>query len=290
MKFLVSTALLATVAAALAQSTIDPAERFSYGANIGWINWKPDQPLPSGGAVTGEAVLSGKIYSANCGWIDLGDGTPTNGINYQNNAATDFGVNVAPSGLLTGFAYGANIGWINFEQTHGQPRIDLVTGEFAGYAWGANVGWINLGTGDLRTTKLECTDTDGDEIGDEWEQQEFGNLNAANGTSDFDKDGATDHAEYTALTNPKSPQSRLDITSIGPSPNLSAIYRISCAPTGPGRVYSLQAAADLQGFADVPGLVDFLADPGTSTQKDIPAAGNIAQRRFFRVIVEKPLQ
>ena len=65
------------------------------------------------GAVIGEYVCSGYIYSANVGWINLGSGSPANGIRYQNNSAADFGVNQDGLGNLSGYAYGANIGWIN---------------------------------------------------------------------------------------------------------------------------------------------------------------------------------
>lgn len=33
------------------------------------------------------------IYGANVGWINMGSGDPANHIQYQNNSATDFGVN-----------------------------------------------------------------------------------------------------------------------------------------------------------------------------------------------------
>ena len=155
------------VTAAAAQSTIDPAKRFAYAANAAFINFKPDEPPPSGGAVVGERLLSGFVYAANFGWINLGDGSPANGIDYQNNSASDFGVNVLPVGVLSGFAYSANVGWINFEQTHGQPKIDLQTGVFSGFAWSGNIGWINLGGGGLATLSIAPIDTDGDGIGDE---------------------------------------------------------------------------------------------------------------------------
>ena len=47
-------------------------------------------------------------------------------------------------GNLRGYAYGANIGWINFEQTYGQPKVNLLTGQLSGYVWSANCGWISL--------------------------------------------------------------------------------------------------------------------------------------------------
>src|SRR6476661_8052620 len=125
---------------ALAATTIDAANKYAYGANLGWVDWRGDT---NNGAVIGEYVCSGYIYSANVGWINLGSGAPANQIQYQNNSAADFGVNTDPFGNLRGYAYGANIGWINFENT-GAPKVDLFTGKFSGYIYSANCGWISL--------------------------------------------------------------------------------------------------------------------------------------------------
>src|ERR1051325_3011593 len=107
-----ASALLLTAALdqALAVSTINATNQFAYGANIGWLNWRGDT---NNGAIIGEYVCSGCIYSANVGWINLGSGAPANGIRYQNNSGTDFGVNHDGLGNLRGYAYGPNIGWIN---------------------------------------------------------------------------------------------------------------------------------------------------------------------------------
>src|ERR1035437_1877559 len=123
-----------------AATTIDAANHYSYGANLGGIDGRGDT---ANGAVMGLQVCSGNIYSANVGWINLGDGIPVNGQAYLNNSATDFGVNRDAAGNLRGCAYGANIGWINFEAT-GAPKMDLITGKFNGYAYSANCGWISL--------------------------------------------------------------------------------------------------------------------------------------------------
>src|SRR5208337_4934434 len=128
---------LSTVHAA---TTIDPVNRYAYGANIGWMDWVADT---NNGVVIGAYVCSGYIYSANVGWINLGSGSPANGIYYQNLSANDFGVNQDGLGNLRGYAYGANIGWINFENT-GAPTITMITGQMSGYVWSANCGWISL--------------------------------------------------------------------------------------------------------------------------------------------------
>jgi len=123
-----------------AATSIDPANRYAYGANIGWADWRGDT---NNGVVIGPTFCSGNIYSANVGWINLGSGAPTNAVQYLNLSANDFGVNVDSLGNLRGYAYGANIGWIAFEST-GAPTVDLGSGNLSGCAWGANIGWISL--------------------------------------------------------------------------------------------------------------------------------------------------
>ena len=140
-------ALASLLNTASAATTINSANKFAYGANIGWMDWRGDV---ASGAVIGEFVCSGFIYSANVGWIHLGDGTPGNGIRYQNLSAGDFGVNHDGAGTLSGFAYGANIGWIHFTNSYAGggsfdgPQVDLRTGKLSGFVWSANCGWISL--------------------------------------------------------------------------------------------------------------------------------------------------
>src|SRR5262249_13519600 len=112
--FLSSFCILLSAFPARAATTINPGNKYAYGANIGWMDSRGDT---NNGAVIGEYVCSGSIYSANVGWINLGSGAPANQIQYQNNSAADFGVNQDGLGNLRGYAYGANIGWINFEAT-----------------------------------------------------------------------------------------------------------------------------------------------------------------------------
>ena len=142
MRTLLSSLLLVgSVASCWALTTINTTNKYAYGANVGWIDWRGDT---NSGAVIGEYVCSGYIWAANVGWINLGSGAPTNGIHYLNLLANDFGVNHDGQGNLRGYAYGANIGWINFE-TNGAPKVDLKTGRLSGYAHSSNCGWISLG-------------------------------------------------------------------------------------------------------------------------------------------------
>src|SRR5262245_51130194 len=205
-----SVLLLGSIVSGWAATTINATNKFAYGANIGWMDWRGDA---NNGAVIGEYVCSGYIYSANVGWIGLGDGTPANGIQYQNNSASDHGVNHDGLGNLRGYAWGANIGWINFE-SNGAPRVDLVTGNLSGSVYSANCGWLSLSNALARvqsTTIQTGVDTDSDNIADAWERQKFGNLTFANATSDFDNDGFSDKSEYLADTNPNDAASNLQI-------------------------------------------------------------------------------
>jgi len=144
--------LLVTFAAAHshAQTNIDPANKFSWSENCGWMNWADaGSPIGTQGAVIAGSFASGFVWMENAGWVNLGDGTPTNAVNYANLTGADFGVNIdTATGNLTGLAWGENIGWINFTlptlPVAQRPRLDTAANRLRGYAWGENMGWVNL--------------------------------------------------------------------------------------------------------------------------------------------------
>ncbi len=204
---------LTVVGQACADTTVNPVHRYAYGANAGWIDARADI---TNGVALGQSFCTGHMWSSNVGWIGFGNG-PTNGWHYSNATATDWGVNHDGAGHLYGYAYGANIGWITFEQTHGQPKIDLLTGNLSGYAWGANIGWISLANSQayVRTDTLGAgPDTDGDGLPDAWEIEKAGDLVTLGVLDeDSDDDGVPDDEEYVADTDPLNPASRLEITA-----------------------------------------------------------------------------
>src|SRR4051794_27712965 len=70
-----------------AASNVVPDHSTAWGGNVGWLNWRPDAQV---GVEAGQFVFAGSVYSANLGWISLGNGSPANGIQYSNASPADF--------------------------------------------------------------------------------------------------------------------------------------------------------------------------------------------------------
>jgi hypothetical protein len=277
-------ALQAAPALVCASSTISETDRYAHAANAGWMDFRPDV---THGVRVDESFLSGHAYSANFGWIHLGDGSPENGHTYSNASPSDYGVNLAPDGALNGYAYSANIGWIAFEQHRGQPRMNYSTGRFSGHAYAANAGWISLETPSSTLVAASIAppaDLDADGIADAWEMQFFNKLSIADSTTDADGDGAGDLQEYLAGTDPGDAASRLRIVSH--SHDTGKTTATLDFTTAPNRLYSIQRG-DLQGAWTDAGFGSIAPD-GAITQRSFvhPAATKL----FFRVQAWKPLQ
>lgn len=206
-----SCCLLYPIATLQASTTIDLENRDAYGGNVGWIDWVANT---NNGAVMGDYVCSGYIYSANVGWINLGSGSPTNGIYYQNLSTNDFGVNQDGLGNLSGYAWGANIGWITFEQTYGKPNVNLLTGGLSGYVWSANCGWISLSNLDaqVQTDYLSPGPLAPNGLPIPWLLNYFGTTNVNAGADPTGK-GMTIAQDYVAGTDPNDVNSVFRITA-----------------------------------------------------------------------------
>jgi len=277
-----------------AATTINAVNRFAYGANVGWMDWRGDV---ANGAIIGAFVCSGNIYAANIGWISLGDGTPANGIRYANNTGADSGVNHDGAGNLTGYAYGANIGWLTFTNrasdgaAYSGPRVDLLTGRLSGFVWSANCGWISLSNqfAHVQTDTMDCgPDSDGDGIPDMWELQFAANLGVLNGTGDPDGDGLTNAEEFEADTNPLNAASVLRVTStVKPTPASATSLTWSSSPT---RQYRIHATPNLNlpiVWSEV-GLGLIPPGAGATTTRSVAASPD--PYRFFLIEAIKPLQ
>jgi hypothetical protein len=122
----------------LYSENIDPDEdgsQYTYGENVGWMNFEPNIVGPNVGATVSDSNLTGFIWAENIGWINL---WPQYG-----------GVINDGNGVLSGLAWGENVGWLNFDpNVPGDPNVYGVTidadGDFDGWAWGENIGWIHF--------------------------------------------------------------------------------------------------------------------------------------------------
>jgi len=270
-----------------AATTIDASNAYAYGANIGWINAYANGG--TNGAVIGEFYCSGYIYSANVGWISLGvSNGPVNGYSYSNISSNDWGVNNAGGGQLFGMAYSANIGWISFEQTFGQPRVDLLTGNLTGSVYSANCGWISLSNSVavLQTDSISSSPLDANGLPIAWEEEFFGTTNI-NANADPDGDGMSNAQEYQAGTNPTDPNSRLRVTAINAN-TLGSTATLTWTSV-PSRLYQVQERLDLTAGAWGTNLTlgAVIPDPGSTTTRGLTESS--VTKRFFRVQAIKPL-
>jgi hypothetical protein len=265
-------------------TTIDAVNRYAYGANIGWMDWRGDT---NNGAIIGAYVCSGYIYSANVGWINLGSGSPANGIQYQNNSAGDFGVNQDGLGHLSGYAYGANIGWINFT-TIGAPTINMMTGTMSGEVWSANCGWISLSNAvayvQTDTISPGALDPDGSGLPIAWELTYFGTT-GINPNEDPTGKGMTVGQDYVAGTNPNNANSVLQITAADfSSSGTSAMLSWDSVST---RFYYIEETLSLSPANWTTNGVGLISAAGTTTTSSITDLGE--STRFYRIQAVRPL-
>jgi hypothetical protein len=263
-------------------TTIDPVNKYVWGANVGWMDWRGDSV---NGAVIGDYVCSGYIYAANVGWLNLGSGSPTNGIHYQNLSASDFGVNQDGLGNLRGYAYGANIGWVLFENS-GAPKVDLRTGRFTGHAYSANCGWISLSNASayVQTDSIDPGTLAPDGLPIAWLLIYFGTTNV-NANADADGDGMSNRQEYLAGTDPANPNDKLQITGFSTAPG--GTFATLTWQSAPTRFYFIQKTLAFNPSIWVDSGLGLLSPDGASTTRSFSDTN--APSRYYRVRAVRPL-
>src|SRR5262245_14738475 len=101
-------AALAFLGVVAAAGNIDPANKFAWGTNVGWINFNPT----GGGVTVCPDHLEGFAWAENAGWVRLGTFGGCGAHTYTNASPADYGVNRDGSGKLAGYAWGTNVGWV----------------------------------------------------------------------------------------------------------------------------------------------------------------------------------
>jgi len=274
-----------------ASSTISTQQRWSWSSGAGWMNWRTSS---TNGVVVGQYSCSGWIYSSSCGWIHAGDGTPTNGVQYSNVDATDYGINHDGEGHLTGFAWCESSGWVSFEWTNKEaadsPRIDLKTGSMRGYAWGGSLGWISLSniSAHVKTDTLDVGPVATNGLPVAWQVLMTGDTNILQGGSaDYDGDTFSDYDEYIAGTHPTNPASRFEIASV--TPPVSSNLLVAWWMAG-GRLYQVETNLDLLNVGGWGPLYPSWINSGTGGwyEAEIPTLG-IQTGLFYRIRAALPL-
>jgi len=269
---------MAGAIAAVAATTVNETNRYAYGANVGWIDFRGDV---NNGARIGEFYCAGYVYSANVGWISLGSGSPANGYAYANTSAADFGLNTDAEGNLRGCAYGANIGWITFERLGG-ARVNRRTGQLSGWVYSANCGWISLSNAlaKVSTDSLWPGPLTADGLPIPWIHYYFGEFRIR-AADDSDKDGANNLMEYRAGTDPGDRADVLKIIGIEPAgPAIRLTWN-----SNPAKDYIIESATAPDGVWSN-ALAERIIPTSNTTTCEVPAgSGDV---RFYRIQAINP--
>ena len=258
MKWVAVALLAGTLAAGAMDTGTDPAHKYAWGENVGWLNAHSDHHTVTIHYFEGTGGwLSGHVWGENIGWIVMGN---AGGGPYANTTGSNWGVNLAADGSLSGYAWGENVGWINFEQTHGQPAIDIANGAFSGHAWGENIGWVKF-SGASPDYGVRTLAFDTQPMGTpNWWLANYG----VNESYDAG-DNVPAWRKFVMDVDPTVPGNYLRITSISTD---GGETDVAFTPTSTLRSYTLIRRDDLMagGWSDVVGQIDV---PGTGAEQTL---------------------
>ncbi|VGO21881.1 putative Ig domain-containing protein [Pontiella sulfatireligans] len=132
----------------------------------------------------------------------------------------------------------------------------------------------------VRMLKGDASDTDNDNIADNWEINYFGSITNSDGTADFEPDGFNDYSEFIAGTNPTNALSLLNIDVVEAGTNANE-YVIQWQSAGE-RSYRIMSAENLVFPIWITNASGIAATPATN----ITTVTNTLSPAFFRVEVE----
>src|SRR5439155_24523807 len=149
---------------------------------------------------------------------------------------------------FTGGQYTVTFGAVPYYQTPASQTQTLADGAFLSF-----IG------------NYTFTDSNNNGMSDAWEQQVFGTVSPTRTAStDTDRDGATDYAEFVAGTNPNDPASHLKLLTPALVGNNSV--RLTW-PSSLGRSYRIQGSANAVSWHP---LTDWVRASATSTTVTLP--------------------
>ncbi len=139
-------------------------------------------------------------------------------------------------------------------------------------------------------TVIGANDSDEDGIDDEWELNHFGNLDR-DGTGDYDNDGISDLDEFLNSTDPVQPDLVPGMPVIlspakggkTESTQPGLVVRNSIHPAAGSVFYTFELYSDREMTGYVTGISDLEADPGETTQWQVPVPLNDNTRYYWRV-------
>ena len=181
---------------------IDDNNKYAWGENTGWINFKCDNC----NVVVEDDYISGYAWNGNFGWINL---SPDNA-----------GVKNNGEGNLSGYAWGGNIGWINFDDV----SIDK-DGFFSGYATITNNG----NKISFNCSNESSCDQSNFKLRTDWRPRSVragSSGSVPSGTSSSTTTGASGGGNNTVTTNPPTNeiQTNENANTTPPSNSIAAIF------------------------------------------------------------------
>ncbi|MBU1695250.1 MAG: hypothetical protein KKC51_14990, partial [Verrucomicrobia bacterium] len=132
----------------------------------------------------------------------------------------------------------------------------------------------------VTVTRLSSfVDSDMDGMDDEWEQSNFGNLTAANATSDWDNDGSPDGDEFLADTGPKDSNSVLQTQQLATDGHTGG-YLVRWRSVGTRRYAVMFTTNLLNEFAPLPQATNLPATPPENVYTDTVTG---VEHKFYRI-------
>lgn len=190
-----------------AEHILDSNLNTSAGATVTLTGPFTNTPINNSGAqITAAALVDNSNVNLSFGSLTLTSSFP-----FDNSTFNFAGT---PSGTLALSSLSpttVTADWLDQILVNGSPAVTTGASQ--------NILIVSDGsTGTLITLYAGFVDLDGDQIDDNWEEANFGNL-ARDGNEDFDNDGLSDLAEFQNNTLPKEPDSDNDLITDGDEVN-----------------------------------------------------------------------